>query len=86
MCKHSIFAYFIQWIRLLKDLVPMDTQTQFSNSKEQLRSLTNSVWKIRDASERMVQRSRQYSADMVHMGKELRYAMNCELKTVCSIY
>ena len=52
----------------------MDTQTQFSNSKEHLKCLTNSVSRIRDASERMVQHARQYSADMVHIGKELRYA------------
>ena len=35
--------------------------------------LTGSVTKLRDATERMVHRARQYSADMVHIGKELRY-------------
>lgn len=58
-----------------QDLVPMDTQTQFANSKEHLKSLTASVSKVRDAAERMVQRARQYSADMVHIGKELRWAV-----------
>ena len=64
----------------------MDTQTQFSNSKEHLRCLTNSVSRIRDASERMVQRARQYSADMVHIGKELRYAYDDLAPYLMAIY
>ncbi len=69
----SVWVCILVWMCSdLQELVPMDTQTQFANSKEHLRSLTNSVSKIRDAAEKMVQRTRQYSADMVHIGKELR--------------
>ncbi len=58
---------------IVQDLVPMDTQVQFAHCKEHLKMLTGSITKLRDATERMVHRARQYSADMVHIGKELRY-------------
>ena len=50
----------------------MDTQIQFSNSREHIRVLYNSVQKLKDISERMVVRATSYASDMIHIGKELR--------------
>ncbi|KAK3089854.1 hypothetical protein FSP39_007091 [Pinctada imbricata] len=54
-----------------KDLVPMDTQTQLSNSKEHIRILYNSVCKLKDIIERMVMRATNYACDMLQFGQEL---------------
>ncbi|XP_041364313.1 sorting nexin-8-like [Gigantopelta aegis] len=59
-----------------KDLVPMDTQTQLSNSKEHIRVLYNSVLKMKDIAERMVQRAVGFASDMAQFGRELSSMSN----------
>ncbi|XP_067671895.1 sorting nexin-8-like [Haliotis asinina] len=59
-----------------KDLVPMDTQVQLSNSKEHIRLLFNSVSKMKDIGERMVQRSAEFASDMLQFGRELSSLSN----------
>ena len=60
---------------MFQDLVPLDTQVQFSNSRQHINILTNAVCKLRDIAERMVLRATSYAADMLQIGKELRYVM-----------
>ena len=52
----------------------MDTQLQFSNSREQIKSLTNFVLKLKEITERMVLRCTGYASDMLQFGKELGYS------------
>ncbi|XP_052267005.1 sorting nexin-8-like [Dreissena polymorpha] len=59
-----------------KDLVPMDTQTQLSNSKEHIKMLFNSLSKLKDICERMVLRATSYASDMLQFGKELSSMSN----------
>ncbi|XP_064631538.1 sorting nexin-8-like isoform X2 [Lineus longissimus] len=54
-----------------KDLVPMDTQLQFGNTKEHIRILHQSLTKVRDIADRMVARSTEEANDMLYLGKEL---------------
>lgn len=61
-----------------KDLVPMDTQMQISNSKQHLGVLHNSVTRLKEISERMVARSTGYAIDMLQFGKELSSLGNNE--------
>lgn len=65
------------FVCLLQDLVPMDTQVQIGNSKDHIKLLYNSVSKLRDIAERMVQRSTSYASDMLQFGRELRYMAGC---------
>lgn len=55
----------------------MDTQVQIGNSKDHIKLLYNSVSKLRDIAERMVQRSTSYASDMLQFGRELRYMAGC---------
>ncbi|XP_074647619.1 sorting nexin-8-like [Tubulanus polymorphus] len=59
-----------------KDLVPMDTQLQFSSAREHLRILTQTVTHLRDIADRMVTRSCNAASDMLLMGKELNALHN----------
>eukprot|EP00058_Branchiostoma_floridae_P009928 XP_002595416.1 hypothetical protein BRAFLDRAFT_119029 [Branchiostoma floridae] len=59
-----------------KDLVPMDTQVQFSNSRDFIRILFNSISHIKGVSDRMVARSTGLAADMLIFGKELSVMAN----------
>ncbi|XP_060594865.1 sorting nexin-8-like [Ruditapes philippinarum] len=59
-----------------KDLVPMDTQTQISNSKEHIKMLYNSLSKLKDITERMVLRATGYASDMLQFGRELSAMSN----------
>ncbi|CAH1277511.1 sorting nexin-8-like [Branchiostoma lanceolatum] len=59
-----------------KDLVPMDTQVQFSNSRDFIRILFNSIAHIKGVSDRMVARSTGLAADMLIFGKELSVLAN----------
>lgn len=54
-----------------QDLVPMDTQFQFSNSRHHIDVLVTSVTKMRDIAERLVLRASEYATDMLTLGKEL---------------
>ena len=69
---------------MFQDLVPLDTQVQFSNSRQHINILTNAVCKLRDIAERMVLRATSYAADMLQIGKELRYVMR--LTSISHIY
>lgn len=55
-----------------QDLVFMDIQIQFGNSKEYVRIVYNSVCKLKDIVERMVTRVINYVCDMFQFGQELR--------------
>ncbi|XP_077979974.1 sorting nexin-8-like [Glandiceps talaboti] len=59
-----------------KELVPMDTQLQFGNSKEQIRCMSVSFTKIKDMAERMARRSAEEATDMLLMCKELTSLSN----------
>lgn len=74
-------VYFGYWHNVLdlknaglsfQDLVPLDTQLQFGNSREHMKLLTTCVGLIKDVAERMVSRQTQYASDMLLVGKQLR--------------
>ena len=54
-----------------QELVSLDVQQQFGNSKDHLRKLTENVTKLREISERMTLRMTGYAADMLQLGREL---------------
>ncbi|KAK2150840.1 hypothetical protein LSH36_386g02005, partial [Paralvinella palmiformis] len=54
-----------------KELVPVDTQLQFSNSRAHINTLINSVSKMKDIAERLVLRATGYASDMLQLGKQL---------------
>ncbi|PVD39364.1 hypothetical protein C0Q70_01994 [Pomacea canaliculata] len=56
-----------------KDLVPMDTQTQLSNSKDHVRMLYDNVSKMKEIAEHMVVRSTGFATDMLTFGRQLSY-------------
>ncbi|ESO94914.1 hypothetical protein LOTGIDRAFT_175283 [Lottia gigantea] len=59
-----------------KDLVPLDTQTQISYSKQHIQLLYNGVSKMKDISERMVVSSAGFATDMLSFGSELSQMSN----------
>ncbi|XP_067937610.1 sorting nexin-8-like isoform X2 [Watersipora subatra] len=54
-----------------KELVPMDTQVQYSNSRTFVAALIQSVNRLKDISERLVKRSLELSVDMKQIAVEL---------------
>uniref|UniRef100_A0A4X1TIY8 Sorting nexin-8 n=1 Tax=Sus scrofa TaxID=9823 RepID=A0A4X1TIY8_PIG len=54
-----------------KDFLPADIQTQFAVSRELIRNIYNSFYKLRDRAERMVSRAIDNAADLLVFGKEL---------------
>lgn len=54
-----------------KDFLPADIQIQFAASKELIRNIYNSFYKLRDRAERMASRSIENAADLLMFGKEL---------------
>lgn len=54
-----------------KDFLPADVQTQFAVSRELIRSVYNSFYKLRDRAERMAARAIDNAADLLVFGKEL---------------
>ncbi|EPQ18396.1 Sorting nexin-8, partial [Myotis brandtii] len=60
-----------------KDFLPADIQTQFAVSRELIRSIYNSFYKLRDRAERMAARAIDNAADLLIFGKELRQDL-CE--------
>ena len=62
----------------------MDTQIQLSNSKEHIKILYNSVLKMKEIAERMVQRAVGFASDMAQFGRELRWdVVQCIYLFVC---
>ncbi|KAG1700942.1 Sorting nexin-8 [Nymphon striatum] len=59
-----------------KDFVPIDTQAQFINCKEQMKAIYNCVAQMRAAVERMAIRSQDSAADMLIISKELSNLSN----------
>lgn len=59
------YAYF-------QELVSMDTQAQYTNSRTHIGTLIQSVTRLRDIAERMVNRSLELSVDMASISSELR--------------
>lgn len=55
-----------------QDFLPADIQTQFAVSRELIRSIYNSFYKLRDRAERMAARAIDNAADLLIFGKELR--------------
>ena len=55
-----------------QDFLPADIQTQFAVSRELIRNIYNSFYKLRDRAERMVSRAIDNAADLLVFGKELR--------------
>ncbi|KAM7143625.1 sorting nexin-8 isoform 3-T3 [Molossus nigricans] len=54
-----------------KDFLPADVQTQFAVSRELIRNIHNSFYKLRDRAERMASRAIDNAADLLMFGKEL---------------
>nr|XP_010964776.2 sorting nexin-8 [Camelus bactrianus] len=54
-----------------KDFLPADIQAQFAISRELIRNVYNSFYKLRDRAERMVSRAIDSAADLLVFGKEL---------------
>ncbi|EDL89735.1 sorting nexin 8 (predicted) [Rattus norvegicus] len=55
-----------------KDFLPADIQTQFAMSRELIRNVYNSFYKLRDRAERIASRAIDNAADLLIFGKELR--------------
>lgn len=54
-----------------KDFLPADIQTQFAMSRELIRNVYNSFYKLRDRAERIASRAIDNAADLLIFGKEL---------------
>ncbi|KAM6156115.1 sorting nexin-8 [Rhynchocyon petersi] len=54
-----------------KDFLPADIQAQFAASRELVRNIFNSFYKLRDRAERMASRAIDNAADLLVFGKEL---------------
>nr|KAF6448927.1 sorting nexin 8 [Rousettus aegyptiacus] len=54
-----------------KDFLPADIQTQFAVSRELIRNIYNSFYKLRDRAERIASRAIDNAADLLMFGKEL---------------
>ncbi|XP_048186252.1 sorting nexin-8 isoform X2 [Perognathus longimembris pacificus] len=54
-----------------KDFLPADIQTQFAMSRELIRNIYNSFYKLRDRAERMASRAIDNASDLLIFGKEL---------------
>ncbi|KAJ7305943.1 hypothetical protein JRQ81_010309 [Phrynocephalus forsythii] len=54
-----------------KDLLPADIQAQFAASRELIRNIHNSFYKLRDRAERIASRAVDNAADLLMFGKEL---------------
>ncbi|XP_011376819.1 sorting nexin-8 isoform X2 [Pteropus medius] len=54
-----------------KDFLPADIQTQFAVSRELIRNVYNSFYKLRDRAERIASRAIDNAADLLIFGKEL---------------
>ncbi|XP_057343440.1 sorting nexin-8 isoform X3 [Manis pentadactyla] len=54
-----------------KDFLPADIQTQFAVSRELIRNIYNSFYKLRDRAERIASRAIDNAADLLIFGKEL---------------
>ncbi|XP_055984458.1 sorting nexin-8 isoform X2 [Sorex fumeus] len=54
-----------------KDFLPADVQAQFAVSRELIRNIYNSFYKLRDRAERMATRAIDSAADLLIFGKEL---------------
>ncbi|CAO2630357.1 sorting nexin-8 isoform X1 [Chionomys nivalis] len=54
-----------------KDFLPADIQTQFAMSRELIRNVYNSFYKLRDRAERIATRAIDNAADLLIFGKEL---------------
>ncbi|XP_007941209.1 sorting nexin-8 [Orycteropus afer afer] len=55
-----------------KDFLPADIQAQFAASRELIRNIYNSFYKLRDRAERIASRAIDNAADLLIFGKELR--------------
>ncbi|XP_036993790.2 sorting nexin-8 isoform X3 [Artibeus jamaicensis] len=54
-----------------KDFLPADVQTQFALSRELVRNVYNSFYKLRDRAERIASRAIDNAADLLTFGREL---------------
>uniref|UniRef100_A0A8C6US91 Sorting nexin 8a n=1 Tax=Neogobius melanostomus TaxID=47308 RepID=A0A8C6US91_9GOBI len=54
-----------------KEYLPADIQAQFSTSRELIRNIHNSFFKLRDRAEKMAERSKENATDLLLFGKEL---------------
>ncbi|XP_054616625.1 sorting nexin-8a isoform X2 [Dunckerocampus dactyliophorus] len=54
-----------------KDYLPTDIQTQFSQSRELIKNIYNSFYKLRERAEKMAERSKGNASDLLLFGREL---------------
>lgn len=55
-----------------QDFLPADIQAQFAASRELIRNIYNSFYKLRDRAERIASRAIDNASDLLIFGKELR--------------
>ena len=72
--SHKRWNEFSVQVFVLQELVPMDTQVQYSSSRTFVASLIQSVSRLKEISERLVKRSLELSVDMKQIAGELRLA------------
>lgn len=58
---------------LLQDFLPADIQAQFAASRELIRNIYNSFYKLRDRADRIASRAIDNASDLLIFGKELRW-------------
>nr|XP_057906185.1 sorting nexin-8a isoform X2 [Doryrhamphus excisus] len=54
-----------------KDYLPADIQNQFSQSRELIKNIYNSIYKLREQAEKMAERSKGNASDLLLFGREL---------------
>ncbi len=73
-----------KWILhvIFKVYLPEDIQTQAATNREVIANIHSSFNKLRDVAERMAQRSRENSTDLLMFGKDLRWTLQTILNWI----
>lgn len=60
---------------VLQEYLPPDIQAQFSISRELIKNIHNSFYKLRERAEKIAERSKENATDLLMFGRELRYLL-----------
>uniref|UniRef100_A0A8C6WYD7 Sorting nexin 8a n=1 Tax=Neogobius melanostomus TaxID=47308 RepID=A0A8C6WYD7_9GOBI len=69
-----------------KEYLPADIQAQFSTSRELIRNIHNSFFKLRDRAEKMAERSKENATDLLLFGKELSFGKFIDTTILPSVF
>lgn len=78
VCPQLTYVYvpliypLVIFLAFLQDFLPADIQAQFAASRELIRNIYNSFYKLRDRAERIASRAIDNASDLLIFGKELR--------------